>query len=67
MIALILALLLEATWPTPKPDDTPEPQPIPRELEDDHATTQACDALNEGNGYWDEAYGGVATRREHRQ
>jgi hypothetical protein len=24
MIALILALLLEATWPTPKPDDTPE-------------------------------------------
>jgi hypothetical protein len=61
MIALILALLLEATWPTPKPDDTPEPQPIPRELEDDHATTQACDALNT---YWDEAYGGVATRRE---
>jgi hypothetical protein len=61
VIALILALLLEATWPSPKPDDAPEPQPIPRELEDDHATTQACDALND---YWDEAYGGVATRRD---
>jgi hypothetical protein len=30
-------------------------------LDDGYATTAACDALNT---WWDQAYGGVATRRE---
>jgi hypothetical protein len=31
------------------------------ELEDDYATTHACDVLND---WWDDAYGGVAALAE---
>jgi hypothetical protein len=63
MIALLLGLLLNATRPTPngQPDPEPARPDLDLDLDDGHATTAACDALDT---YWDQAYGGVATRRE---
>jgi hypothetical protein len=64
MIALLLGLLLNATWPTPNGQPEPsEPEPARPDLnlDDGYATTAACDALDT---WWEQQYGGVATRGE---
>jgi hypothetical protein len=64
VIALLLGLLLNATRPTPNGQPEPgEPEPArpDLDLDDGYATTAACDALDT---WWEQQYGGVATRGE---